>query len=194
LSALIPCPVHEHARQRPQADAIRWPGSGRAIAWQLLSHYVSSTVRHFKEFGLHSKSRVIIIADLNPSLVIVVLSLWRMGVSVCVLGGSVFDPELVKAIEVLRPALMVVDRKRRIKAQQLLLEEAVALEEVKNFWYGSEDPSLMVDPRAEAVVFLENGKLVSAALEDLLGDRSDPGGLFLRKIVQSLRSGQAVEI
>jgi acyl-coenzyme A synthetase/AMP-(fatty) acid ligase len=192
LPALIPCPVHENARQRPQADAIRWAAGGRTISWQMLTHYVSATVRHLKEFGLRPGDRVILAAGFDPSFVIVVFSLWRMGASICVLDQGMDDPEFFKAAELLCPALMIVGRKRRSKVKQLLIEEAAALEEVKNFWYGSEDVGPQIDPQVEALAFVKDGQLVSVPFDDLLAGRFTPGELFVERIMHGLRSGQTI--
>jgi len=190
----IPCPVHEHAKHRPQGDAIRWNGGGRSITWEVLSHYVSSTVRHLKEFGIRSGSRVMFVASFDASFVIVILSLWRMGAAVCVLDKDISDVELVEASLLLQPALAIMERKRKIKAQQMLLEDVVALEEVKNFWCGSEEVVPKMDTQMEAVAFIDQGTVVSASYEDFLAGHYAGAGSFLQMVVKGLRSGETIVI
>ena len=194
MSVHIPCLVHENAKHRPQGEAIRWNGGGRSITWEVLSHYVSSTVRHFKEFGIRPGDRVVFVTCFDPSFVIGILSLWRMGVSVSILDGGVSDVELAEALLLLQPALAILERKRKIKVCQMLLEEVVALEEVKNFWCGSEEVVPKIDPQMEAVAFIDQGAVVSASYEDTLAGHCAGTGSFIQMVVKGLRSGETIVI
>jgi acyl-coenzyme A synthetase/AMP-(fatty) acid ligase len=190
----IPCPVYEKARHRPQDAAILWDAGGRSITWEVLSHYVSSTVRHLKEYGIRSGCRVAFVTGFDPSFVIVALSLWRMGASICVLDQDLGDDELSLVARQFHPALVIVNRKRKIKAHQMLLEEAVALEEVKNFWCGSEEAVPEIDTQMEAAIFIDKGLVTSVSYGNLLAGHCAGVGPFLQTIVNGLRSGKTIVI
>lgn len=194
MPVLIPCPVYEHAKHRPQDVAILWNEGGRLITWEVLSHYVSSTVRHLKEYGVRPGNRVMFVASCDPSLVIVILSLWRMGASACLLDKDITDGEIVEAATQLQTILVIVNSKKKIKARQMLLEEAVALEEVKNFWYGSEEAAPQIDTQMETVAFIDQGTVVSVSYEGLLVGHYEGVGSYLQTIVGGLRSGEPIVI
>jgi len=190
----IACPVYENAKHRPQDVAVLWSKGDRSITWQVLSQYVSTTVRLFKEHGVRPGTRVLLAAGSNPLSVIVILSLWRLGAAVCVLDKNISDSELMAAATQLCSVLVIVENKRKIKAQQLLLEEAVALEEIKNFWCGSEEAVPQIDIQMEAVVFLDQGNVVSTNYGDLLAGPSQGAGQMLRSVLKSVKSGESLVI
>ena len=135
-----------------------------------------------------------LVAGFNPSFVIVILSLWRMGVAACVLDQHSSDGEIVLAMTLVHPVLVVIEHKRKIKAQQMLLEEAVALEEVKNFWCGSQDIVPQIDARMVAALFIDRGAVVPVSYEDLLAGCCQMAVPSLQAVMKGLRSGEAIVI
>ena len=190
----FPCPVYTNAKRIPHADAIRWTSGGRSVSWEYLSHYVSATVRHIKEFGIKRSDCIGFAVDPGPSLVIMILALWRMGVAACLLDKTLSDTQLAQMAQSLHLGLLITDKKRKVRVRQALIDDTVTIEVVKDFWYASEESAPQLDGQSAAVVVWKDENSDTFSLEEVLNESRLPEGKVIQLIVRSLRTGEAVAL
>jgi len=130
--------------------ALSW--GKRSLAWDHLDDYIHSTSRRIKEFGVKKGDRVLVDAVLSHETVIIILSLWHAGVTVCPLDPNLLATVLEKIIpELGTPAIMIGPRKTAGR-RCFSFNDTICVEPVEHFFSASVHPSSLLPKEGMAVI------------------------------------------
>jgi O-succinylbenzoic acid--CoA ligase len=111
-------------------QAIVW--GTRVIYRQKLEQYIASVIKHLKGRGIRFKDRIAIIENNSIEYVIVLLSLWRMGVVVCPLNPRWPVETLLECSQALKPKVICTSQKQFTSSKKNLIP-TIELNELISF-------------------------------------------------------------
>ena len=111
-------------------QAIIW--GTRKIDYQRLEHYISAVIKHLRGRGIESQDRLVIIEQNSVEYVIILLSLWKMGVVACPLNPSWPYETLLQCCQKLNPKLILTGQKQ-FKAVKKISIPVIELKELISY-------------------------------------------------------------
>ncbi|MBF0485178.1 MAG: AMP-binding protein [Candidatus Omnitrophica bacterium] len=159
---MILCPLSRNASLYSRQDALI--SGQRVFSWDLLNAYVISTSRHLKEINILKGSRVMIISENSLPLVILLLSLWRGGVTAVLLDPSSPEDFVVQSLETSGLKFVFIPASGSKKASflpkspkkgfKILLIDDMINYQFSTGFFGNEMEEITMDPDFEAAVIM----------------------------------------